>query len=493
MMSGQDTNIIYSSKDYDIGDRSGWLYNFNRFLNILLTRLSGSNVEIRAIEEADLDFDTDYSSRMLLIPVVSPGLLRSAHFNEEIKKFQEKAINKEANNISWQSRVFKVVRYPLQEHYLLDFLNNSVNYNFYHIDGFTDEVIHYDDFTGHTSEKTFWLRLYDLAYDIHKVTEKISDAEEEIRRINRDINTPVVYLAEVTEEMAGIRDSIKRELLRNAYKVLPDAPIPNDREHATRMIMRNLHPSILSVHIIGSDFGKNKDADFSVVELQNALAADHVKLLEEGVEHERDHCGRVIWIAPDIGNVSVKQRLFIDKLRSDQQLLHNTELLESGVEEFKSHIMNKLSGHIHRSSNVGPQADADSKIIYLICDKDGLGDCLEIKRYLEGDGHRVLLSDFDGPINEIRNKHNYYLRICDATIIYGRNKGEDWVRSKYKDLLKSLGLGRSKPISPQAILVQDNQKIEDLLGLSGDALVLHESGSITEDVMRPFLNQLNKQ
>jgi hypothetical protein len=84
------------------------------------------------------------------------------------------------------------------------------------------------------------------------------------------------------------------------------------------------------------------------------------------------------------------------------------------------------------------------------------------------------------------------LRICDATIIYGRNKGEDWVKSKYKDLLKSLGLGRSKPISPQAILVENEQKIEDFLGLSDNALVLHNSGSVTDEVMKPFLNQLNQ-
>ncbi len=492
MISGKDVFILYSDKDNDPADKRGWLYNFWRFLNLLLSRLSGKSLEIQLIEEGQLDLDAIYNTSTILIPVVSPGLLRSSHFNEEIKRFHEKAINKEFNNISWNTRIFKVVRYPLQEHYLLDYLNNSVNYNFYHVDNLTDEVIHYDDFTGPKSEKTFWLRLYDLAYDLHKIIDKISNSDNEIQQLHKDINAQYIYLANVGSDMADVRDVIKRELLRSGYQVLPESNLPDDEETAKKLIKRDLNRCCLSIHIVGSDFGQRKKADFSIVELQNTLAADHIKSVESSEDHVSLHFGRIIWISTNLVNINVKQRLFIDKLRKDHHLLYNTELMETGVEELKTYILEKLSGHQYTESSKSTNAAPESKIIYLICDKEGLSQCSTIKEMLELGGHRVLLSKLEGNPNEIRHEHNQNLKTCDATLIYCKNTNDEWVRSKVKDLLKSLGLGREKPINPQAIIVDNESKIEEMLGLSDDALVLHNSGVITADVIEPFLTKLNQ-
>jgi hypothetical protein len=450
-------------------------------------------VEVHLLEEGKLDLDKIYTTSTILIPVVSPGLLRSSHFNEEIKRFHEKAINKEQNNISWNTRIFKVVRYPLQDHYLLDFLNNAVNYNFFHVDNLTDEVIHYDDFTGPKSEKTYWLRLYDLAYDLHKIIEKIGASGDEINQINRDINARSIYLAQAGEDMTDVRDMIKRELLRSGYHVLPESNLPDDKEHAKKLINKDLKRCCLTIHIVGSDFGQRKKADFSIVELQNELAADFVKTIEAHDDHASNHFGRIIWISANMTNINIKQRLFIDKLRKDHHILHNTELLETGVEELKTYILEKLSKYQFTESSKSTNSAPESKIIYLICDKAGFAACTMIKELLESNGHQVLLSRIEGNPNEIRHDHSQNLKACDATLIYCKNTNEDWVRSKVKDLLKSLGLGRDKPISPQAILVEGEDTIQELQALAEDALVIHNSGVITADVIEPFLTKLNQK
>lgn len=65
------------------------------------------------------------------------------------------------------------------------------------------------------------------------------------------------------------------------------------------------------------------------------------------------------------------------------------------------------------------------------------------------------------------------------------------MKSKFKDMLKSLGLGREKPISPQAILVEDEYQLDELIGMSKEALVIQKSGRITQKDIEPFLSKLN--
>jgi len=118
MKSAKDIYIVYSDRDNDPKDKNQWIFNFHRFLELLLSRLVGQSISIKLIKDSTLDVELIYSSGTIFIPIVSPGLLRSPNFNEEIKKFHERAINKGENSISWNSRIFKVLRYPQQDHYL---------------------------------------------------------------------------------------------------------------------------------------------------------------------------------------------------------------------------------------------------------------------------------------------------------------------------------------------------------------------------------------
>jgi len=178
MSFGQHIYLIKSEEDGQDQVAKDWISSFHRFLELLLSRLSGEQININVINYRDLDIETMYSPLTMLIPVVSKELLNAPTFKEELKIFHEKAINKSKNNISWNSRIFKIVREPQQGHFLLDYLSDSVNYDFFHFDSSTDELVIYDDFTGPTSEKTFWMRLYDLAYDIFKVMDGLKSVED---------------------------------------------------------------------------------------------------------------------------------------------------------------------------------------------------------------------------------------------------------------------------------------------------------------------------
>jgi len=493
MNFGQHIYLITSEQDGQDQIVNDWASSFHKFLELLLFRLSGEQIKINTISCNDLDIEAIYSPFTLLIPIVSQDLLNSTSFKEEIKIFHEKAINKSHNNISWNSRIFKVLQEPQKGNFLLDYLSDSVSYDFFHFDTSTDELVLYDDFTGPTSEKTFWMRLYDLTYDIFKVIDNLKSVENEIASISGDLNSLSIYLSEVGADLIPQRDAIKRELLRNGYKVLPEKNMPKDLESIMKMIKKDLAASNMSIHLIGSDYGKIHDTNVSIIDLQNRLATKHFNELDRMDAATSMNFGRIIWISPEQYSISVKQRLFIENLKKDSESMIMADLLETTIEELKAFVISKIQDGLKRHELIyGDIRHVKGKTIYLIHDKSEEKKCKKIKDFLDKNGYDVITSKFDGNPDEIRSRHDDNLRLCDATLIYYGKENEGWIKSKQKDLLKSLGLGREKPISPQAILIENESQLDDILGIDNKALILQSNNKFTPKIMEPFLARLKE-
>ncbi len=493
MSFGQHIYLINSQQTGQDQITKDWGTSFYKFLELLLSRLSGEKISINVIDCDDLNVEKIYSPLTLLIPIVSKELLNSPTFKDELKVFHEKAINKSDNNISWNSRIFKVQPEPQHEHFLLDYLSNSVSYDFFHQDASTDELVIYDDFTGPTSEKTFWMRLYDLAYDIFKVIDSLKNIENEIASINKDLNSFTVFLSAVGHDLLAQRDAIKRELLRSGYKVLPEKNMPQDLDSIMKLVKRDLTSSNMSIHLVGSDYGKVQSSNVSIIDLQNRMAVDHFKNLERMDANSRLNFSRVIWVSPEISNISVKQRLFIENLKKDSDSMKSADLIESSIEELKAFVINKIQNDLRNHEKVfGSQEMGYEKIIYLIHDQSGINKCKKIETLLNKSGYDVILSQFDGNPDEIRNKHNENLKKCDATLIYYGKENDGWIKSKQNDLLKSHGLGRDKPISPQAIIIENESQLNESLGIENGSLILQSQKRFSPKVLEPFLAKLKE-
>ena len=168
-------------------------------------------------------------------------------------------------------------------------------------------------------------------------------------------------------------------------------------------------------------------------------------------------------------------------------------MLESTIEELKAFSLNKIEEGIRQHELFkGDKAPEKGKIVYLIHDKTQLDKCKKIQKMLEKSGYEVINSNFKGSPDEIRAQHSSNLKRCDASLIYYGNENEEWIKSKQKDLLKSLGLGREKPISPQAILIENESQMDESLALGHNALILQSDKSFSSKVMEPFLSQLEK-
>lgn len=490
MAPGSNIYIVYSGKDEDAQNPVGWVFSFHRFFELLLGRLIGQKVSVHLVKVEDLDVASIYSNHTILIPIVSDELLDSGIFKEEIMRFQEKAINKSDNHISWNTRVFKVMKQKDEGHHLLDFLSSALGYKFYHIDTQTNAVIKYADFTGPESEKTFWMRLYDLAYDVSKVVSKIGESGDEVQAISEELNNFTVYLALTGEDAQPKRDAVRRELLRSGVRVYPENNYPGDIDSVIKYVKRDLNKCHMTIHMIGSDPGYIKGTNASIIELQNRLAAEHFRNIDQmGGNGTTLDLGRLIWISPDIEESHVKQKLYVDALKKDQDAIYKAEVLESNLEELKTHI-NKLleRARVELNSNTSVPA---SKVIYFIYDKDEINKCLPIEQYLKNKGYEVITDEFEGDPNLLRDRHRRNLKRCDATLIYYGHHNEQWMKSKISDTLKSLGMGREKPISPKGILVDQTLQYNETLDFGRDAMVLTNSGDFSPDVIEPFLARLS--
>lgn len=483
--------IVYSAKDEDASSKFGWIFSFHRFLEMLLGKLLRSQVTINIIEANDLEIDKVYKHNTILIPISSPPLLNSEIFKEEIKKFHEKGIHKEKNSINWTSRIFKVFKNPVKSNTLLDFLSNSYGYNFFHKDPMTNEIVTYNDFTGPESQKTFWMRLYDLAYDISKVLQDIENAESEIESIGKEINAENIYLAAVGSDLENERSVIRRELQRNGYKVMPEKKIPDDMDAAMRMIKSDMDKCKMSIHLIGADPGKIKGTNSSILELQLRISSEYIEKSEKVGDNKNtlSH-GRVIWISPNPEKISVKQKIYIENLKKNKEIIKRAELLETNIEDLKVFISNKLEREQQDEEYAIYTKEKRNKVIYLICDKEDNSKCKPLEDYLYKCGYDVIPSDFEGSPEKVREHHNQNLKKCDATLIYYAGDNEKWMKSKLQDLLKSLGLGRNKPINPQAIFIDSDEKFDDIIDLKRETLVLQNKGKFSPKALEPFLDRL---
>ncbi len=482
--------IIYSSKDEDASLKTSWVNNFHRFLELLLGRLLRDQVKINLTEIQELDLDKIYSTSTILIPIATEHLLLNSIFKEEIKKFHEKGINKGQNSISWSSRIFKVFREPTKGHFLLDFLSNSLGYNFYHRDPLTNEVVQYNDFTSPESQKTFWMRLYDLAYDISKIQQDINSGERELQTITQQINKESIYLSAVGSDLENDRSIIKRELQRSGFQVLPDNNIPDDLDAALRMIRNDIARCKMAIHLVGADPGKIKGTNSSLIELQLRIASELLKDDEKmGSDKGPLPLGRIIWITPHLDKVSVKQKIFIENLKKDSDAIKKADVLESNVEELKGFISNKISQY-RSTATEKIQKKKDAKVIYLICNNTEAEKCKPIKDYLNSFGYQVITSTFEGSPNEVRTEHFNNLKKCDATLVYYGGSNDNWMKTKLQDLSKSLGFEREKPLGLQAVIIDSEEKFDDLFKARKNTMVLYSKGSSTEKSLEPFLAQL---
>ncbi|MEM7297851.1 MAG: DUF4062 domain-containing protein, partial [Bacteroidota bacterium] len=457
------------------------------------------NPEIKLINESSFKGDSlaDFS---VIISVVTNNFVKEGsivkHLNSHCKKL------KADNNLIADGvpRFFKVLKRPFDPDEHLSELEDLLTYDFYLVDPLTGDPQEFTRFFGNDAERSYWMKLVDMAYDINHVLHAKERSEdgtyEEIPR------EKTVYLASTGVDMVIQRDIIKRELIRHGYKVLPDHSLPKEAKALDRMVRDDLERCRLSIHMVGEDYGyKPRGSELSVVDMQNRVASDHTYQMVEKNEalkpDEKQPFSRLIWVSPDLKNVTERQKIFIEDLKSDAASLEEAEVLQISLQELKTIIREELvtGGRFKIRKDITglDQANEEdkTKMIYLIADKRDVKEIDDLQAYLKKQGFNVVSPSYEGDLVDLRYIHQENLRRCDASLIYFGNATEEWIKTKLQDLLKAPGFGRDKPMEAKAVYFDGKKDVDLEHYKKNNALVLgNNGGEFTPDHLKPFLTKI---
>jgi hypothetical protein len=476
------------------GSNKGWVSNFNKFLTTLIEQVSGQTPVIKLMTEKDADL-TAYNSSAVLVSVLSKDFLESKTLMEGIQTFSKNADKNGGNIVNGVSRFFKVLKFPVEIDELLPQYANILTYDFYQIDPLTGEPQEFNRFFSNEAERGYWMKLVDMAYDIYQIQKEFTEDEKSSSGQTKIEKKKTIYLANTGVDMIIQRDIVKRELIRHGYKVLPDHSLPKEAKSLQDMVMKDLEQCCLSIHLIGEDYGyKAKGSDLSVVDLQNKIAAKHTYDTVEynKVNNKDEKFTRLIWLSPELKNVSERQKIFIEDIKGDAASLEEAEVLQISLQELKSIIREELitGGRFKKKEIVEmDQLPEDGSLVYFIYDKLDLKAAKLLEKYLKEKGVNVVSSIFEGDLVDLRYLHQENLRRCDASLIYHGNSSDEWIKTKLQDLLKAPGFGRVKPFKVRAVYVEDKAKANTENIERNKAMILGD-GVFTPETIEPFLAKL---
>jgi hypothetical protein len=432
-------------------EEEGWISYFHRALELRLKQRRGKTHKIwrdLTLQGNDYFDDTiveQLRKVALLVSVLSPRYVNSDWCIKELQKFCEAAAMTGGVRIAEKSRIFKVIKTPIDRNDHPSQVKELLGYEFYEYDDHSGRLIEFDKILGEEAIKKFYGKLYDLADDIKQMLDSFSSHGN-----NGAVEqTPVastgtsIYLAETTFDLVEERNKVKRELQQRNYVVLPEQSLPSYYPHFERIVRENLQRCKLSIHLIGANYGmvpEKVDNNKSVVVLQNQLAIQHAQNSPEFL--------RLVWMPVGLQPEEPSQKDFITSLQSD------ANLLQTSLEELKTIIKDKLNPAPQPTKDI--IAEDGPLRVYLICDQRDTEAIPPLKKYLHNQGFEVILPLFQGDADEVRQYHqDQLLVVCDVVIIYCGDIQESWMQIKLADLRKvngyRNGYGRPKRMLAKAI------------------------------------------
>jgi hypothetical protein len=501
MSSNRKIALIYSEKD-DVSVESGlrgWVSNFYKFLTTLMYQITRENAEIKLISDTEFN-KVNLDDYVAVMALLTSNLASETKIMSDINSLGKKWKDENRLMADGVARVFKVLKRPFDADEYLEELEDLLTYDFYLVDPLTGDPQEFTRFFGSDAERSYWMKLVDMAYDINHVL----NARESTDPDGGYINIPrekTVYLASTGVDMVIQRDIIKRELIRHGYKVLPDHSLPKESKALDRMIRDDLDRCRLSIHLVGEDYGyKPRGSELSVVDIQNRVASDHTyQMVEKNKElpdNKKNLFSRLIWVSPDLKNVTERQKIFIEDLKSDAASLEEAEVLQITLQELKSIVREELvtggrfNSHREIKGYKPAKIEDKSKMIYLIADKRDVENIDDIKGYLKKAGYNVVAPSYEGDLVDLRYIHQENLRRCDASMIYFGQSSEEWIKTKLQDLLKAPGFGREKPFMAKAVYFMGKKEVDLGHYEKNNAMVLGNNSNFEPEHLKPFLTKI---
>jgi hypothetical protein len=465
----------------------GWVTNLHRALEVRVAQLLGKPSHIW--RDPKLDGNDVFEDALLnrlrqvaaLVSVVSPRYVKSEWTRRELAEFWRAAEAQGGVNFRHKARIFKVLKTPIPIEATPPELQPLLGYEFFRIDPDTGRVHELDEIFGPDAQREFWLRLDDLAHDICCVLEVLEGSGTSAGSV-KSIADRAIFLAETTSELREQREAIKRDLQQHGYMVLPARSLPMVAPELRTLLRSDLERCRMSIHLVGKIYSFVPEASSeSLLEIQNDLA------IERG---DQGGFARLLWIPPGLQVTDERQRYVIEQLRMDPRIQKGADLLETSLEDFRTVIHERLSQAATTEVTSSRKAAPAKNIVqlYLIYDQRDTDVASPWADFLFEKEIEVIHPVFEGDEAEIREYHEENLRNCDAALILYGTASECWLRRKLRELQKSAGYGRTKPVPIVAISLIPPAAPEKERFRTHEAMLIPQLNGFSVEPLQPFIS-----
>ena len=460
----------------------GWVSEFHKTLEALVKQILGEELEVwrdPKLQGNDYFSDTLVEAvpqAAILVSIISPRYLKSEWCLRELERFTSVA---DADRLTNKSRVFKVVKTPIERAQEPSPLNQLLGYEFFTVDEASGRPSEFRIEFGPEAKQHYLAKLYDLAYEIADTLKQLSNSNAENVEPTSNVS---IYLAETTSDLSEQRESVKAELRQLGYTVLPDQALPIQSERLHEVIKANLDQCVLSIHMIGENYSFIPEGDKrSIVRLQNDIA----------VAQSKNHSmQRIIWMPIKLMPKSENQQKLVEFMQTDSDSIICADLLKTNLEELKSVIQDKLKQP--KASKAANDDALDSKEIYLVCDLCDYDATTPLADYLFDQGHEVILPVFEGDETEVREDHTDKLLASDIIIIYQGKASDLWLSSKLRDLKKLPGYDGCKPKLAKVIFAGAPVTPQKERLRAHDAIIIKHFETFTSECLKPLVSEIEK-
>jgi hypothetical protein len=295
-----------------------------------------------------------------------------------------------------------------------------------------------------------------------------------------------VYLAETNYHLKDQRETVKRQLIRQGFHVVPTHPLPLVYPELVQVLDDLLDQCDISIHLLGADYGVVPDkTDKSIIYIQQEHAAE---------KSRQGKLQRLVWVSPRIDREDQRQQSFIRDIKASAHMYPGDDIFETPIEEMAGTVLNKFDTLVQKKRKKRDEeksaAVAEPLQIYLICDRGDLDNITELEDCLYRSEFDVILPAFQGEEAELIRDHRESLKSCDAVLIYYGSGSDLWMRAITRGLTGIAAYGRACPLLLNAAFLAPPVTAPKKHFRSHGILVIDGMKGFSPQLLEPFVNML---
>jgi hypothetical protein len=422
---------------------NSYIRNFTAILErIVLQKL---NIAIKQIDFDKSNYSKFLNSSSLFIFFTHPSFEANQEYENELDEICNYLHLDHIDPLQGYSQIFNICLEPNKNPLKPASLDELLPYIFYEQNQFNRKIKSLD-FELKEKSVTIYAKLLDLAYNCASSLNKIRNSDQV-----KSQDDSYIYLGLSSIDQQESREEIRRELQQLGYRILPLGNMPHTADELEQMMIINLNNSDAVIQIMGAQYGDIlKGSKYSLHDFQNRV----IKKYQE--ENQTHLLKRYIWIPAGYKISDQRQALYLKRIKRDDAG-HNTEIIETPLETFKTIITARLINNKESASE-----DYENIYrVYLLTEEELSKEFEKLYATLSASGLKVTTLDYGEQIG-IYARHLQKLRECDSIIIFQQKDNKYWLNSKLSDIIKSPGIGRMRPFK-KVVIVAKSKPDEQLI------------------------------